>query len=154
MINSDEDVPPLTYVEVAFRSTTTSEGPSVVVPAALVDTGSSDGELRESLLRRIAPLATIAKAEVYETATGGKAYDVYEVEMTVLGRRCAAAVTVVSEERFQEEADEPCTDDATVGHVALAAMGLVVDPARQRIMLKELPSLSKYQFLHLQLYLH
>lgn len=37
---------PLTYVEVEFRSTV--DGKRVVVPRALVDTGSSDCELREA----------------------------------------------------------------------------------------------------------
>mmetsp|Transcript_22534 Transcript_22534/g.57659 ORF Transcript_22534/g.57659 Transcript_22534/m.57659 type:complete len:219 (-) Transcript_22534:149-805(-) len=125
---------PMTYANVTFASPLSPDR-QVVVEHALVDTGSSDCELREGLLRRLGPLPMIAKGVLYETATGSEAYDVYEVQISVLGRTCVAAVTFVPEERFAYDSEDPCTDEAMLGHVALAAMRLLVDPARGRLLL-------------------
>ena len=123
---------PLTYVEVEFRSTV--DGKRVVVPNALVDTGSSDCELREGLYRQIAPLRSVRQGVVYETVTGAEAYDVYEVEIAILGRRGVAALTLTPEARFAPGAEDVCSDEAIVGHMALAALRLLVDPANQRLL--------------------
>eukprot|EP00434_Breviolum_minutum_P039411 symbB.v1.2.034998.t1/scaffold4623.1/size37307/1 len=127
---------PMTYVEVEFRSTA-DPSRSVVVPKALVDTGSSDCELREGLFQRIQPLRSIEQGVLYETVTGAEAYDVYEVEISILGRRGVAALTLVPESRFAPDAEDACSDNAIVGHMALAALGLLVDPAHQRVLKPE-----------------
>ena len=125
---------PVTYVPVTFASPLAPDGPKVEVAMALVDTGSSDCELREGLLRRLWPLPLLAEGVVYETAVGQEAYDVYEVLLTVQGRTCATAVTVVADARFEADAEEPCTDEAMVGHAALAALQLLVDPAARTVV--------------------
>ncbi|CAL1169723.1 unnamed protein product [Cladocopium goreaui] len=127
---------PLTYVEVEFKSTA-DPSKSVVVPRALVDTGSSDCELREGFFQKIQPLRSIQQGVLYETVTGAEAYDVYEVEISILGKRGVAALTLVPESRFSPDAEDACTDDAIVGHMALAALGLLVDPAHQRVLRPE-----------------
>ena len=50
--------------------------------------------------------------------------------LTVEVRSYLAAVTVVPEERFAENAEEPCTDDAMVGHAASAREAFVGGPSR------------------------
>ncbi|CAE8584076.1 unnamed protein product, partial [Polarella glacialis] len=124
---------PVTYARVEFASPLSPEK-RVVVEHALVDTGSSDCEIREGLLRKIGPLPLIAGGVMYETATGGEAYDVYEVLLTVLGRTCVAAITVVPDERYSADAEDPNSDEAILGHVALAALRLLVDPAGRQLL--------------------
>ncbi|CAK9109097.1 Putative WD repeat-containing protein [Durusdinium trenchii] len=125
----------LVFARCSFTAPSCPDGPAVVVERALVDTGSSDCELREGLLKRLPPLPVVARGVTYETSTGDEAYDAYEVVLTVNGRRCAAVLTVVPEERFSAHADEPCSDEALLGHMAIAALGLDVH-CRQRSMLQ------------------
>ncbi|CAE7945794.1 unnamed protein product, partial [Symbiodinium sp. KB8] len=129
---------PLTFVEAEFRRAGDADGQSVVVRRALVDTGSSDCELREAMFRKIQPLPVIQEGVVYETATGVEAFDVFEVQISVQGRSCVAAMTVVPEARFAPGAEDPCTDDAIIGHMALAALGLLVDPKTRRLIPRDL----------------
>lgn len=101
----------------------------MIVQRALVDTGSEDSELREGLLRRIVPKGAPSKRVRYETMAGDETYDVHELELTVHGRTCITKVTIAPEACFTKESEDRCTDDATIGHAALAMLGLVVDPA-------------------------
>lgn len=125
----------LTFASVTFSSPLAPDGPQVVVEKALIDTGSSDCEIRESYLRRLGLLPLVADSVVYETAVGSESYAVYEVLVTILGRTCAAAITVVPEDRFDPSAEEEmCSDEATIGHMALSALGLLVDPASRSLL--------------------
>lgn len=56
------------------------------------------------------------------------------MEIAILGRRGVAALTLTPEARFTPGAEDVCTDEAIVGHMALAALDLLVDPARQRVL--------------------
>lgn len=115
----------LTYVQCIFTSPLSPRGPRVVVERALVDTGSSDCELRAGLIGRLPALPIITQGAVYETATGGEAFDAYEVLLTVEGRTAAVVVTAC---------DEYSSDDALVGHMALGAMGLSIDCVTRRLV--------------------
>ena len=64
---------------------------------ALVDTGSSDCELRESYLKKLGPLPTVAAGVVYETVAGRHVFDSYEVLVAVGDRVSAVAVTGIPE---------------------------------------------------------
>ncbi|CAE7247248.1 unnamed protein product [Symbiodinium necroappetens] len=126
----------LVFARCAFSAPSAPDGPCIVVERALVDTGSSDCELREGLLRRLPELPIVERGVMYETSTGGEAYDAYEVVATLDGHRCAAVLTVVPEERFQAGAEEPCSDEALLGHMAIAALGLMVDCPTRRLVPK------------------
>ncbi|OLQ07919.1 hypothetical protein AK812_SmicGene8643 [Symbiodinium microadriaticum] len=78
-----------------------------------------------AMFRKIQPLPVIQEGVVYETATGVEAFDVFEVQISVQGRSCVAAMTVVPEARFAPGAEDPCTDDAIIGHMALANVAAV-----------------------------
>eukprot|EP00419_Tripos_fusus_P005806 CAMPEP_0172680612 /NCGR_PEP_ID=MMETSP1074-20121228/16880_1 /TAXON_ID=2916 /ORGANISM="Ceratium fusus, Strain PA161109" /LENGTH=432 /DNA_ID=CAMNT_0013498969 /DNA_START=53 /DNA_END=1351 /DNA_ORIENTATION=+ len=113
----------LTYVHCVFSSPLSPAGPCVVVGAGLVDTGSSDCELRGNLLARLPVLPVVMRGAIYETATGGEAFDAYEVLVTIHGRTAAVVVTAC---------DSGSSDDALIGHMALGALGLEVHcPARR-----------------------
>ena len=68
------------------------------VNMALVDTGSSDCELRESYLKQLGPLPTVAAGVVYETVAGRHVFDSYEVLVKVNDRVAAVAVTGIPED--------------------------------------------------------
>jgi len=91
-----------------------------------VDTGSSDCELQECLLGQLPPLPVVAQGAVYETATGGEAFDAFEALLTVEGRTAAVVVTAC---------DASSSDAALVGHMALGAMGLRVDCVSRQLLL-------------------
>lgn len=112
------------FVSCAFTSPWAPQGPHVLV-RALVDTGSSDCELRPSLLQRLPALPIVASGAVYETSIGGEAYEAYEVLLTVMGRTCVAVVTCT---------DEYSSDDALVGHMALGALQLCVDCSARHLV--------------------
>lgn len=118
---------PVTYVPCCFASPLNPSGPRVVVYQALVDTGAADCELREGLMRQLAPLPVVARGIVYETVAGRVLHDSFEVLVHVGGRSCAAVATVTPDERFAEDSEDPNTDEAIIGYAALAAMRLVVD---------------------------
>lgn len=124
----------LTYTRAVFSSPLSSHGPRVVVERALVDTGSSDCELREGFLRQLGPLPVIARGAVYETACGGQPFDAYEVLLTIAGRTCACVVTSVPEERFDTYSEDPCSDESLIGHMALGALRIAVDVPGRRLL--------------------
>lgn len=115
----------LTYVHCVFSSPFSPAGPCVTVGAGLVDTGSSDCELRGNLLARLPALPVVMRGAIYETATGGEAFDAYEVLLTIHGRTAAVVVTAC---------DEGSSDDALIGHMALGALGLQVDCVARRLL--------------------
>jgi len=131
--SSAREVIPVTYVQCRFRSPLSPTGPSVTVAAALVDTGSADCELRESLLRQLGPLPIVARGIAYETVSGRIVQDGYEVLLTVNGRSCAAVITNAPEERFAVDGDDPNSDEAVIGFAALAALGIIVDCGGRRV---------------------
>merc|ERR1711879_497244 len=112
----------VTYAEVVFCSTW--PGGRKKKAHALVDTGSSDSELSALIVQGLnTSLPVISDRVVYETAGGGEAYAVLEAQLTVSGRTCAAAVT----------ASLSTSDEPVLGHVALAALGLIVDPGSRQV---------------------
>eukprot|EP00439_Symbiodinium_sp_Y106_P061974 s444_g9.t1 len=163
----------LVFARCIFSAPSAPDGPCIVVERALVDTGSSDCELREGLLRRLPELPIVERGVMYETSTGGEAYDAYEawtnsrklslpssnegsemlsvtlhlwvVKRTEQGvgprkrksERCpgtSGKERAAVQERFQAGAEEPCSDEALLGHMAIAALGLMVDcPTRSLV---------------------
>lgn len=115
----------LTLAKCTFSSPLAPQGPCVVVRHALVDTGSSDCELRGWLLNRLPQLPVVSRGAVYETATGGEEFDAYEVLLTIEGRTAAVVVTACCEES---------SDDALLGHMALGALRLPVDCLARRLL--------------------
>lgn len=121
----------LTLAHCTFTSPLAPHGPRVVVRRALVDSGSSDCELRGNLLERLPRLPVVSRGAVYETATGGEAFDAYEVLLTVEGRTAAVVVTACF---------DGSSDDALVGHMALGALRLPLDcQARRLLRVEDLP---------------
>ena len=89
---------PVTYVPCTFMSPLKPQAAGSFVNMALVDTGSSDCELREAYLTKLGPLPTVAAGVVYETVAGRHVFDSYEVLVAVGDRICAVAVTGIPED--------------------------------------------------------
>ncbi|CAJ1359133.1 unnamed protein product, partial [Effrenium voratum] len=126
---------PVTYATCVFLSPLAPEK-RVVVPMALVDTGSSDCELRQGLLDRLRPLPVAARGVVYETVAGRHVFDSLEVLVAIEGRLCAACVTGIPEERFLPGAEDPASDEAVLGLASLSALKLVVHCPERRVVLR------------------
>jgi len=127
---------PVTYVHCMFMSPFTPEKGGSFVNMALVDTGSSDCELRESYLKKLGPLPTVAAGVVYETVAGRHVFDSYEVLVAVGDRVAAVAVTGIPEERFQPGTEDPASDEAVLGLATLSALGLLVDCGQRHVQKK------------------
>eukprot|EP01062_Namystynia_karyoxenos_P023648 TRINITY_DN19158_c0_g1_i1.p1 TRINITY_DN19158_c0_g1~~TRINITY_DN19158_c0_g1_i1.p1 ORF type:complete len:219 (+),score=73.47 TRINITY_DN19158_c0_g1_i1:73-657(+) len=114
----------LTYTTVTFR------GPGGSVDArALVDTGSTDCELRAAHVERLR--LPVAGEERYETATGWVTEATYQVEVSVGGRSCKCVLTSIPDSRF--EGPDACTDEALLGHTAISRLGVGVDCASRSL---------------------
>jgi len=116
-----------TYAPVRFKRPGDDDATRFVELEALVDTGSTDCELRESFVRLLS--LPLEDEEEYETATGTQIERTYRVLVECGGECCEALVTSTAEWRFARgvpEEDE-ATDEAVLGHQALADLGLLVD---------------------------
>jgi len=132
---------PLTFVDVSFRSP--HGGGQVKVRRALVDTGSEDSELRANLFKQIYSKGMPSRRQRYETMNGDRIYEVVELEIAVQGKSCMAQVSIAPESCFAKDAEHQCTDDAIIGHTALAKLGFVVDTAGRRLVHRsEIPALA------------
>eukprot|EP00747_Dinoflagellata_sp_TGD_P188065 gnl/TRDRNA2_/TRDRNA2_46442_c0_seq1.p1 gnl/TRDRNA2_/TRDRNA2_46442_c0~~gnl/TRDRNA2_/TRDRNA2_46442_c0_seq1.p1 ORF type:complete len:485 (+),score=61.60 gnl/TRDRNA2_/TRDRNA2_46442_c0_seq1:92-1546(+) len=115
-----------TYIKIRVRSTL--HGGSERRVRALVDTGSTDSELGSRIIRSLQiPLPVVADDAVYEIATGQIVVSVYEAQLTVLNRTCAAAVT----------ASLSPSQVPILGHAAMAALRLIIDPAKRRVIRRD-----------------
>ncbi|KAL1515417.1 hypothetical protein AB1Y20_002043 [Prymnesium parvum] len=134
-----EEVEPLTYAIVKFCNPRREKGAECVSVRALVDTGSSDCELRERYVSQL-KLSPVGTSE-YETAAGATVETTYRAEIWYEGRCCMALLTSTPDWRFADGVDEDdeMTDEAILGHDALANMGLIVDCAAQQLLLKPPP---------------
>mmetsp|Transcript_104229 Transcript_104229/g.291995 ORF Transcript_104229/g.291995 Transcript_104229/m.291995 type:complete len:434 (-) Transcript_104229:230-1531(-) len=117
-------------------------GKSVTV-VALVDTGSSDCDLRQELIGRLGlPRCRAGLPSCFETAAGRIVEaPSYSARLRVLGREVDVRVNPTDEDDDEEEDEEDramglvsSTDDAVLGCQALAALGLCVDCAGRRLV--------------------
>ena len=129
----DDDSDEHTYATVCFRSPQDKDAARFVELDALVDTGSTDCELRESFVRLLG--LPLEGEESFETATGTEVERTYRVLVECCGQRCEALVTSTPDWRFGRDVaeEDEATDEAVLGHQALAELGLLVD-CRGRVL--------------------
>ena len=119
-----------------------------VLVRALVDTGSTDCELRGEQIEELG-LRPEADTAVFETAAGIQCEaPLYRATIRVMGREASCLLSPAEkqadddEEEDDEEEDEldatfgfsKVSDDALLGHDALAALGLAVDCRERRLL--------------------
>ena len=134
----------MTYANIVV-SNPEEPGRSITV-RALVDTGSTDCELRGA---QVAELNLRAEADtaVFETAAGIQCEAaLYRASVMVLGREAICLLSPAEKDADDEDEDsdedeldaafgfEKVSDDALLGHDALAALGLAVDCRERRLL--------------------
>jgi len=151
-----ESLDSLTYTTVTFENS--SDPTRTAVVRALVDTGSTDCDLRPCLLEGLGARQTAFTS--YQTAAGLLARNpVFSLTVRANGREAVARVNASDEEAESstdgtddgksEDSDDvdrifgfkANTDDAVLGCDALGALGLLVDCKTRRLV--ELPSVSE-----------
>lgn len=132
----------LTYAWVEFRSSSSARSRVV---RALVDTGSTNCDLRPSIIADLSlPLAAEGGASHFETAAGRHVENcLYEATISVHGRVACVRISAADEEEGEEDEEEQGvdrefgfaadTDDAILGCEALAQLGLLVDCQHRRL---------------------
>ena len=157
------DAPPLdaaaaldgmTYENITFCSL---DGAHSLTVRALVDTGSTDCELRGELIERL-KLQPEADTAVFETASGIQTEaQLFRAIVRARGRE-AMCLLSPSEPADDDDDDDDSgdddddldarfgfdqvSDDAMLGHDALAALGLLVDCRHRRLVPLPLPTTS------------
>ena len=112
----------------------------------LVDTGSTDCELKGDVIRRLGLPATGETAH-FETAVGRVTEQpIYEAVIRVLGREARVVLSPADGDESDDESDESdeeldqrfgfdrVSDEGMLGHTALAALNLAVDCRRRRLV--------------------
>ena len=112
----------------------------------LVDTGSTDCELKADVIRRLGLPATGETAH-FETAVGRVTEQpIYEAVIRVLGREARVVLSPADGDESDDESDESdeeldarfgfdrVSDEGMLGHTALAALNLAVDCRRRRLV--------------------
>eukprot|EP00808_Paulinella_micropora_P024678 g66131.t1 len=117
----------LTYANVEFVSTADPTRSRTV--RALVDTGANDSELREKYVRELGLVPH--KTFNYETVTGRVRQLSYKAIIRYKGREAVCSVTASSEVGHEDGSN---TDEAMLGHSALARLRLLVNPRRMKLV--------------------
>ena len=112
----------------------------------LVDTGSTDCELKADVIQRLGLPATGETAH-FETAVGRVTEQpIYEAVIRVLGREARVVLSPADGDESDDESDESdeeldqrfgfdrVSDEGMLGHTALAALNLAVDCRRRRLV--------------------
>ena len=112
----------------------------------LVDTGSTDCELKGDVIRRLGLPATGETAH-FETAVGRVTEQpIYEAVIRVLGREARVVLSPADGDESDDESDESdeeldarfgfdrVSDEGMLGHTALAALNLAVDCRKRRLV--------------------
>ncbi len=112
----------------------------------LVDTGSTDCELKADVIRRLGLPATGETAH-FETAVGRVTEQpIYEAVIRVLGREARVVLSPADGDESDDESDESdeeldqrfgfdrVSDEGMLGHTALAALNLAVDCRKRRLV--------------------
>lgn len=135
----------LTYVLVEFLHPT---DPSKSVQVrALVDTGATECDLKQQLIDELGLPVDKSGRTLFETAAGTTIEtDMHHAIVRVMGRTAFVRVSPIEEEESDsEEGDSDDeedrefglsanSDDALLGHDALAALGLLVDCRNRRLL--------------------
>ena len=112
----------------------------------LVDTGSTDCELKADVIRRLGLPATGETAH-FETAVGRVTEQpIYEAVIRVLGREARVVLSPADGDESDDESDasdeeldqrfgfDRVSDEGMLGHTALAALNLAVDCRKRRLV--------------------
>ena len=112
----------------------------------LVDTGSTDCELKADVIRKLGLPATGETAH-FETAVGRVTEQpIYEAVIRVLGREARVVLSPADGDESDDESDESdeeldqrfgfdrVSDEGMLGHTALAALNLAVDCRKRRLV--------------------
>ena len=112
----------------------------------LVDTGSTDCELKGDVIRKLGLPATGETAH-FETAVGRVTEQpIYEAVIRVLGREARVVLSPADGDESDDESDESdeeldarfgfdrVSDEGMLGHTALAALNLAVDCRKRRLV--------------------
>ena len=112
----------------------------------LVDTGSTDCELKADVIRRLGLPATGETAH-FETAVGRVTEQpIYEAVIRVLGREARVVLSPADGDESDDESGESdeeldqrfgfdrVSDEGMLGHTALAALNLAVDCRKRRLV--------------------
>lgn len=103
---------------------------------ALVDSGSTDCDLRRGLIKALSlPVDAGSGAAHFETAAGVTIETpIHQARIRVAGREALVRVSPMDEEGMDDGGFSTNTDDALLGHDALAALGLLVDCRNRRLI--------------------
>ena len=112
----------------------------------LVDTGSTDCELKADVIRKLGLPATGETAH-FETAVGRVTEQpIYEAVIRVLGREARVVLSPADGDELDDESDESdeeldqrfgfdrVSDEGMLGHTALAALNVAVDCRKRRLV--------------------
>mmetsp|Transcript_5923 Transcript_5923/g.15006 ORF Transcript_5923/g.15006 Transcript_5923/m.15006 type:complete len:259 (-) Transcript_5923:72-848(-) len=112
----------------------------------LVDTGSTDCELKADVIRKLGLPATGETAH-FETAVGRVTEQpIYEAVIRVLGREARVVLSPADGDESDDESDasdeeldarfgfDRVSDEGILGHTALAALNLAVDCRKRRLV--------------------
>ena len=112
----------------------------------LVDTGSTDCELKADVIRKLGLPATGETAH-FETAVGRVTEQpIYEAVIRVLGREARVVLSPADGDESDDESDasdeeldarfgfDRVSDEGMLGHTALAALNLAVDCRKRRLV--------------------
>jgi len=136
----------LTYVAVDFCNSRDVRRRATV--RALVDTGSTECDLKQEVIERLGLLKQPGAGSLFETAAGHTlATCLYDVALVVSGVEAHARVSPVDEadddseggDTDEDDVDKAFgfganTDDAVLGNAALAFLGLVVDCRSRQLL--------------------
>jgi len=103
---------------------------------ALVDSGSTDCDLRQGLLKALSlPIDATNGAAHFETAAGVTIETpIHQARIRVAGREALVRVSPMDEQSVDGGGFSTNTDEALLGHDALAALGLLVDCRNRRLI--------------------
>eukprot|EP00405_Crypthecodinium_cohnii_P011627 CAMPEP_0206442850 /NCGR_PEP_ID=MMETSP0324_2-20121206/14048_1 /ASSEMBLY_ACC=CAM_ASM_000836 /TAXON_ID=2866 /ORGANISM="Crypthecodinium cohnii, Strain Seligo" /LENGTH=545 /DNA_ID=CAMNT_0053910733 /DNA_START=120 /DNA_END=1757 /DNA_ORIENTATION=+ len=107
---------------------------------SLVDTGSTDLDLPSKALKELKLEVDPDEAVAFFETSGGETIEapIYRAEVRMLGRQCSLRASPSEPRKDDSDSDEDEEDDeeeeALMGHDALAAIGLLVDCRRGRLL--------------------